>query len=92
MATIPDLMRGYCDGDLVAFHELYREIAPSVFRLLMELARDADTARHHLEETFLMVHRSRSAYIKGTDPMPWIEAIARRTFIDARVGVRRFAS
>ena len=63
-------MGGYCDGDIVAFHELYQEIAPVVFRLLMGLAGDADTAHHYLEETFLMVHRNRSAYIRGTDPMP----------------------
>ena len=28
------------------------------------------------------VHRARGAYVRGADPLPWIYAIAHRTFVD----------
>ena len=28
------------------------------------------------------MHRARSAYVRGADPVPWLFAIARRTFLD----------
>ncbi len=92
MPTIAALMSRYCDGDAAAFRELHRKVAPSLLRLLIDLEADEVTAQHLLEVTFLAVHRYRSAYIEGTDPMPWIESIARRTFLDGRTGMRRFAS
>ena len=46
------------------------------------MARHRALADDLLQQTFLKVHRARAAYVRGADPMPWIYAIAHRTFID----------
>jgi len=40
------------------------------------------TAEDLVQQTFLKVHRARSAYVRGADPVPWMFAIAHRTFLD----------
>jgi RNA polymerase sigma-70 factor (ECF subfamily) len=35
-----------------------------------------------LQQTFLKVHRARSTYVSGAAPLPWLYAIAHRTFLD----------
>jgi DNA-directed RNA polymerase specialized sigma24 family protein len=46
------------------------------------MARSRAVAEDVLQATFLKVHRARGAYIRGADPVPWIYAIAHRTFLD----------
>ncbi len=77
-----ELMAGYCDGDAAAFRELYALIAPRLFAYLVKISHDRTLAADLLQQTFMKVHRSRAAYIRGADPEPWIYAIAHRTFID----------
>ena len=48
----------------------------------MKMARDKALADDLLQQTFLKVHRARAAYVRGADPVPWIYAIAHRTFLD----------
>jgi len=77
-----DLMARYCDGDAHAFRELYAQVAPRLLGYLIKMARTRAVAEDLLQQTFLKVHRARAAYVRGADPLPWIYAIAHRTFID----------
>src|SRR5437762_13079506 len=77
-----DLMTQYCDGDANAFRELYRLLAPRLVGYLMHMTRDRATADDLLQQTFFKVHRARTSYVRGADPVPWIYAIAHRTFLD----------
>lgn len=89
MADCKALMTRYCDGDATAFRELYAEVAPRLLGYLIKLARQRAVAEDLLQHTFLKVHRARGAYVRGADPLPWIYAIAHRTFLDeARRGQR----
>lgn len=82
MADAKDLMARYCDGDANAFRELYALVSPKLHGYLLKMARQRALADDLLQLTFLKVHRARSAYIRGADPVPWIYAIAHRTFLD----------
>ncbi len=75
-------MARYCDGDASAFRELYAAVAPRLYGYLVKMARQRAVADDLLQQTFLKVHRARAAYVRGADPVPWIYAIAHRTFID----------
>jgi RNA polymerase sigma-70 factor (ECF subfamily) len=81
-ADLGQLMAQYCDGDAAAFRELYAMVAPRLFGYLLRMARDRALADDLVQLTFLKVHRSRGAYIRGADPLPWLYAIAHRTFLD----------
>jgi RNA polymerase sigma-70 factor (ECF subfamily) len=82
MADPRDLMARYCDGDASAFRELYAAVAPRLYGYLVKMARHRALADDLLQQTFFKVHRARAAYVRGADPIPWIYAIAHRTFID----------
>jgi RNA polymerase sigma-70 factor, ECF subfamily len=82
MADSRALMTAYCGGDAEAFRELYRLVAPQLFGYLVTMARDRAVAADLLQQTLMKVHRARAAYIRGADPIPWICAIAHRTFLD----------
>jgi RNA polymerase sigma-70 factor, ECF subfamily len=91
-----ELMGRYCDGDARAFRDLYALTAPRLLRYLQRMASDRAAAEDLLQQVFLKVHRARSAYVRGADPIPWLYAIAHRTFLDearrrkrARVSVAR---
>ncbi len=82
MADAKDLMAAYCDGNANAFRELYALVAPRLFGYLLKMARQRALADDLLQQTFMKVHRARTAYIRGADPVPWIYSIAHRTFLD----------
>jgi RNA polymerase sigma-70 factor, ECF subfamily len=82
MSGEADLMSRYCDGDAGAFRELYARIAPRLVAYLQRMAGDRAVAEDMVQQTFLKVHRAREAYVRGADPVPWMFAIARRTFLD----------
>lgn len=75
-------MERYCDGDAAAFQELYRLVAPRILSYFLRMARERALAEDLLQMTFLKIHKARSAYVRGAEPMPWIYAIAHRTFLD----------
>lgn len=77
-----ELMARYCEGDAGAFRKLYALVAPRLLNYLLRMARDRAVAEDILQHTFLKIHRSRSAYVTGADPVPWMYAIAHRTFLD----------
>jgi RNA polymerase sigma-70 factor (ECF subfamily) len=82
MADAKDLMARYCDGDASAFRELYALVAPRLLGYLLKMTRQRARADDLLQQTFMKVHRARGAYVRGADPLPWIYAIAHRTFLD----------
>jgi len=77
-----ELMERYVSGDTGAFDALYQRVGPQLLRYLMRMARDKALAEDLLQLTFLKVHRARAAYVKGAAPLPWLYAIAHRTFLD----------
>lgn len=77
-----ELMGRYCDGDAGAFRQLYAFTAPRLYGYLAKVSGDRALAADLLQLTFLKVHRARFAYVRAADPVPWIYAIAHRTFID----------
>ncbi|MCX5743432.1 MAG: RNA polymerase sigma factor, partial [Proteobacteria bacterium] len=89
MAEPGALMERYCDGDASAFRELYALVAPRLLGYLLKMARQKAIADDLLQQTFFKVHRARSAYIRGVDPLPWIYAIAHRVFLDHARATKR---
>lgn len=83
-ATTEQLMQAYIGGDAVAFDELYRRVAPTLFAYLFRLTRDRPRAEDLLQVTFVKVHRARESYISGAPLIPWLLAIGRRAFLDER--------
>lgn len=77
-----ELMGRYCDGDAAAFRQLYAWAAPRILNYLLRVSGNRSLAEDLLQVTFLKVHRARAAYVRGADPMPWIYAIAHRSFLD----------
>jgi RNA polymerase sigma factor (sigma-70 family) len=82
MASELELMGRYCDGDADAFRQLYALVSPRILTYLLRMSSDRSLAEDLLQLTFLKVHRARMAYVREADPMPWIYAIAHRTFLD----------
>lgn len=76
------LMCRYVEGDLVAFEEIYRHLSPRLFGYLMRLTRNRERAEDLVQITFSKVHRARDSYIPGASLLPWVLAIARRSFFD----------
>jgi RNA polymerase sigma-70 factor (ECF subfamily) len=89
MADAKELMARYCEGDASAFRELYALVAPRLLGYLLKMARERAVAEDLLQLTFLKLHRSRGAYVRDADPLPWIYSIAHRTFLDEARRVKR---
>jgi len=83
-ASVEELMDAYVDGSARAFDELYRRVAPNLFAYLLRLTRNRERAEDLLQITFSKIHRARSSYLRGAPLLPWILAIARRSFLDER--------
>ena len=75
-------MSRYCDGDVAAFRTLYARLAPRLLGYLRRMTRDTALAEDLLQQSFLKMHRARGAFVRGSDPVPWLYAIAHRTFLD----------
>lgn len=81
-------MERYVAGDAAAFDELYRRVAPRLFGYLLRLTRNRERAEDLLQITFVKVHRARGSYLTGAPLLPWVLAIARRSFLDERRSAR----
>ncbi len=77
-------MQRYVDGSSAAFEALYRRVSPQVYAYLTRLTRDPARAEDLLQVTFAKVHRARDSYLGGAPVLPWVLAIARRSFFDER--------
>lgn len=82
--TVEELMERYVDGSPDAFDELYRRVAPTMMGYLLRLTRHRERAEDLLQVTFTKVHRARDSYLRGAPVLPWMLAIARRSFLDER--------
>jgi RNA polymerase sigma-70 factor (ECF subfamily) len=87
-ASLEELMVQYVDGNATAFEALYRRISPRLLGYLIRLTRDRDRAEDLMQITFSKVHRARSSYLRGAPLLPWVMAIARRSFLDERRSAR----
>lgn len=84
------LMAAYQGGELEAFENLYRVLAPRLRGYLISLTWKPALAEDLLQETFLQLHRSRRTYIPPRPVQPWAFAIARHVFLmDRRASMRR---
>jgi RNA polymerase sigma-70 factor, ECF subfamily len=88
-ADLAQLMARYCDGEASAFRALHAEVSPRLLAYLVGMAGDRALAEDLVQQTFLKVHRARAAYVRGADPVPWMFAIAHRTFLDHARGRKR---
>ncbi len=70
------LMAAWCEGDAQAAAELYRLVAPRVYEQLLRDLGDPALAARLVEATFVRIARTRGAYVRGADPVPWIMAAA----------------
>lgn len=77
-------MAAYVDGVDAAFGKLYAALGPRVFSYLLRLTRHRERAEDLLQITFSKVHRARASYLRGAPVVPWLFAIARRSFLDER--------
>jgi RNA polymerase sigma-70 factor (ECF subfamily) len=82
--SIEELMARYVEGSPDAFSELYRKISPNLMGYLLRLTRDRMRAEDLLQVTFAKIHRARQSYLRGAPVLPWVLAIARRSFLDER--------
>jgi len=82
MDELAELMGRYVEGDSQAFSALYARIAPALLSYLVRMCGARDVAEDLLQESLFKVHRARSSYVRGAAPMPWLYAIAHRTFLD----------
>jgi RNA polymerase sigma-70 factor (ECF subfamily) len=85
------LMIRYQGGSLEAFQEIYAQLAPGLRRYLSHLAGGSEIADDLLQETFLQMHRSRSAYNPAYAVKPWVFGLARNVFLMNRRAARRWA-
>lgn len=77
-------MQDYVAGSRLAFEELYRRLSPQLLTYLTRLTREQARAEDLLQVTFTKVHRARDSYLQGAPVLPWVLAIARRSFFDER--------
>lgn len=77
-------MERYVDGDGEAFEELFHQVAPKLYSYLLRLTRNRERAEDLVQITFAKVHKARASYLRGAPVVPWVLAIARRSFFDER--------
>lgn len=82
--SLEELMERYVDGEVAAFDALYQRTAPKLYGYILRLTRNRERAEDLLQVTFAKVHRARGSYLRGAPVLPWLIAIARRSFLDER--------
>jgi RNA polymerase sigma-70 factor (ECF subfamily) len=81
-------MHRYASGEDGVFDELYRLMAPRLYRFCLRLATVKSDADDLFQETMLRLHRARATYLVGSNAMHWAFAIARSVHLD-RLRYRR---
>jgi RNA polymerase sigma-70 factor (ECF subfamily) len=75
------LMERYSRGESAVFEQLYRVLAPPLYRFCLRLTTRRSEADDCFQETFLKLHRARSAYVPGANALSWAFAIARSIYL-----------
>lgn len=70
------LMGRLCDGDSTAFQSFYDLCAPELFSHLLRRTSERARAVELLDAVFRGLEARRSSYVRGADPIPWLQAIA----------------
>lgn len=82
--SLEALMARYVVGDVQSFEELYNLLSPRLLGYLLRLCRDRQNAEDLVQVTFAKIHRARDSYMLGAPLLPWVLAIARRSFFDLK--------
>jgi len=77
-----ELMQRYANGEDGVFEELYRLMAPRLYRFCLRLATHRPEADDYFQETLLRIHRARATYLEGANTLYWAFAIARSVSLD----------
>src|SRR5262245_1462621 len=85
---VSTLMQRYASGDDGVFEQLYRLMAPRLYRFCLRLATRQPEADDYFQETLLRMHRARATYLAGSNALHWAFAIARSVYLD-RLRYRR---
>jgi RNA polymerase sigma-70 factor (ECF subfamily) len=86
------MMLAYQRGSLDGFQAVYALLAPELLRYLRHLLRGSEGAEDLLQETFLQMHRSRSAYNPAYAMKPWAFGLARNVYLMNRRAHRRWTN
>jgi RNA polymerase sigma-70 factor, ECF subfamily len=78
---LSSLMERYARGEDRVFEQLYRLLAPRLYRFCLRLAANVVEADDCFQETFLRLHRARATYVTGANPLYWAFAIARSVYL-----------
>jgi RNA polymerase sigma-70 factor, ECF subfamily len=89
LAELNALMRRYGRGENSAFEELYKLLAPRLYRFCTRLAVRRAEVEDLFQETFLKLHRARATYLAGANALLWVFAIARSVSLDRLRYLRR---
>jgi len=79
---LDELMQRYAKGEDEVFEELYRLMAPRLYRFCLRLATRRPEADDCFQETLLRIHRARATYLKGASTLHWAFAISRSVYCD----------
>jgi len=75
-----ELFEAYQEGRLEAFDRLYSALEDELRGFFRARCHDAQRVDDLLQDTFLQIHRSRNAYMRGRPVRPWVYTIATRVF------------
>ena len=80
---LTDLLHACAQGRQNAFQELYREVSPQLFAVLVRILKRRDLAEEALQDALLSVWRNAGSYAadKGA-PMTWMVSICRYRALD----------
>lgn len=68
-------------GDKSAFRALYNQYAPFIWRIILKMTRDQDTAGELMQDTFINVHRSLKKFKSESRLSTWVYRIAFNTVL-----------
>jgi RNA polymerase sigma-70 factor (ECF subfamily) len=83
-----DLVTAAAKGDVVAFERLYRRYSPRVYGLCLRMTGQREAAEDCTQECFVEAWRSLSRFERRSELSTWLHAIAVRTVLSRRRGLR----
>jgi RNA polymerase sigma-70 factor, ECF subfamily len=75
------VMERYASGEARVFAQLYRLLAPRLYRFCLRLTSQRHEADDCFQETLLRLHRARATYVPGANALHWAFAIARSVYL-----------
>lgn len=90
---LADLLHACAQGRQAAFQELYGQVSPQLFSILLRILKRKDLAEEALQDALLSVWRNAGSYSaeKGS-PMTWLVSICRYRALDMLRRERREVS